>query len=91
MCGIGQIDRHIGGAGRGRAHHGYLATIRVGRQLIVAIDGEIGRQLVVGPILQISGGVVHVMKQLVEAVGGAFGGGVRNDLADRVVTVTGEC
>ena len=48
---IGQIDRHIGGAGRGRAHHGYLATVGVRRQFIIAVDHEIGRQLVVGPIL----------------------------------------
>ena len=31
---VGQIDRHIGGAGRGRSHHRYLATVGVGRQFI---------------------------------------------------------
>ena len=34
LGGVGQIDRHMGGAGRGRAHHAYLATVGVGRQFI---------------------------------------------------------
>ena len=34
LGGVGQIDRRMGGAGRGRAHHRYLATVGVGRQFI---------------------------------------------------------
>jgi len=34
LGGVGRIDRHMGGAGRGRSHHRYLATVGVGRQFI---------------------------------------------------------
>ena len=41
LGGVGQIDRHMCGAGRGRAHDDYLATVGVGRQLMVGLDGAV--------------------------------------------------